>query len=201
MSNAESVLSFWYGAWPYDESVAAQQTATWFTSDPKLDQEITDKFEALVIEHLNTTEMNIRFQSKSQLEEALATILLLDQFTRNIYRGSAKAFAGDEKALKLCLSLLDQNQIDSLPLHVAVFACMPLQHSESPEIQSVSIKTFEDLVALHGEAAHGFTNFAHKHKHIIDQFGRYPHRNQVLGRISTDEELAYLNTNGERFGQ
>lgn len=201
MSNTESVLSFWYGAWPYDESVAAQQTATWFASDPNLDREIKDKFESLVIDHLNATELNARFKSKNELEDALGSILLLDQFTRNIYRGSAKAFAGDEKALALCLSLLDQNQIDSLPLHVAVFACMPLQHSESVEIQSVSIKTFEHLVALHGEAAQGFANFAHKHKHIIDQFGRYPHRNQVLGRVSTDEELAYLNTNGERFGQ
>lgn len=197
----QAVLTFWYGQWPFDQQAADQKKPTWFQSSQALDQEIKNKFE-LDIEHLLKAPGSFpQLVLPDELDKALAIILLLDQFTRNIYRGNEKAFAGDSIALSLCKQLIENNQIEHLPMDVAAFACMPLQHSEQADIQLLSIKTFDFIHERHGEKAKGYADFARIHKKIIDEFGRYPHRNHALGRASTDAEQKYLEADGHRFGQ
>lgn len=191
---SEDILSFWFGAWPFDAAKAEQQKDKWFVSTPSMDQELTNKFGHHIESALN------RPEKPRSLEDKIAYILLLDQFTRNVYRGTGQAFSGDRKSLDVCLELIESKAYQTLPMQVAVFACMPLQHSEDSKIQDLSIETFCDLVRIHGEAAEGFLKFARMHKDIIDQFSRYPHRNDVLNRTSTPEEVQYLE-NAQRFGQ
>lgn len=189
------ILSFWFGAWPYNEQVAKEQASLWFESSEALDQTIHQQFGKAV-----SAAFNNEFECDT-LEDKVACILLLDQFTRNIYRGQGQAFSGDPQSLNLCLNLIETKQHTHVPLHVAVFICMPLQHSEDANIHEQSIEVFSELVEIHGEAASGFLEFAKKHKAIIDEFSRYPHRNQALGRRSTPAEQDYLDNNGMRFGQ
>lgn len=194
-SATRDILSFWFGSWPYDEATAQKQAPIWFQASDTLDAKIKTQFQPLVESALNHA-----FQCDT-LEDQLACIILLDQFTRNIYRGQAKAFSGDAQSLKLCLDLIKQEEHTRLPLHVAVFACMPLQHSEDPDVQVTSIETFTQIAQAHPDKASGFLDFAHQHKAIIDQFSRYPHRNEAMKRASTPEEQAYLDGDGARFGQ
>ncbi|WP_283786823.1 DUF924 family protein [Bermanella sp. WJH001] len=191
----QDILAFWFGSWPFDEKAAQSQASVWFQSTPELDETIKQRFQALVESALKNN-----FHCDC-LEDDLAYIILLDQFTRNIYRGQGKAFSGDQLSLNKSLKLIEKDTHLTLPLHVATFACMPLQHSEDPNIHKQSIAVFTQLVNLHGEAAQGFLTFAHKHKDIIDQFTRYPHRNDALNRDSTEQEKQYLANNGLRFGQ
>ncbi|MFY0639615.1 MAG: DUF924 domain-containing protein [Bermanella sp.] len=191
----QEILAFWFGAWPFDEKAAQRQASLWFQSTQELDEKIKQDFQPLVESALNN-EFNC-----DCLEDDLAYIILLDQFTRNIYRGQGKAFSGDQRSLNKSLQLIEKDIHLTLPLHVATFACMPLQHSEDIEIHTQSIEVFTQLANLHGEPAQGFLSFAHKHKDIIEQFARYPHRNKALNRESTDKETHYLANNGLRFGQ
>ncbi|MGR6874267.1 DUF924 family protein [Pseudomonas sp. HK3] len=191
----KSILTFWFGAWPYDQQKAQKQTPIWFQSSDELDLQIKQQFEPLVKSAL----MN-QYECHT-IDDEIAYIILLDQFTRNIYRGQSEAFSGDALSLEKCQRLIADQQHLKLPLHVAVFACMPLQHSEDIKMHEQSIAIFGELVNHHGEPAKGFLDFAHKHKTIIDQFSRYPHRNQAMGRESTPEEQKYLDSDGLRFGQ
>jgi uncharacterized protein (DUF924 family) len=197
MDKNTGVLQFWYGPWPFKQAAASTKSASWFQSSAENDQTIKDLFEAQIQAALiapNPVE-------EMPIEEALATILLLDQFTRNIYRGTAQAFSGDALSLSICQSLVKTTKLERLPLPVSAFACMPLQHSEDAQVQCHAVNTFALLVDLHGEAARGFYDSAKQHKAIIDEFGRYPHRNKALNRINTTAEMAYLAGNAKTFGQ
>ena len=131
--------------------------------------------------------------------------LLLDQFPRHIHRGTPQAFAGDARALELTLDGLQKGADAALDPVLRIFFCMPLQHSELREAQEESVLAFRRLA---GEAPaelrpvfEGTVEFAQRHQQIIERFGRFPHRNAVLGRASTPEELDWLAGGGERFGQ
>ena len=203
MNLVQDILTYWYGQWPYDSQIASTKASIWFTSTPEIDKDIEVRFKTEIDRLLKQDAQadTFKLDLPNQLDQALAIIILLDQFTRNVYRGSHKAFAGDPKALAVCLSILDANLLASMPLNVAAFACMPLQHSEDPKIQELAIETFDQLYEIHGETAKGYADFARVHKNIIDEFGRYPHRNDAIGRPSTDAEQSYLNSDGHRFGQ
>ncbi|MFT5592895.1 MAG: hypothetical protein ACI8SR_001261 [Oceanicoccus sp.] len=191
----QDILTFWFGAWPYDQTIAKHQAPIWFQSSNALDLQIKQQFESLVESALCG-----EFSCDS-IDDEIAYIILLDQFTRNIYRGQGKAFSGDQLALDKCLHLITRQQHLQLPLNVAIFICMPLQHSEDSDIHQQSITVFSQLADMHGEAAKGFLDYAQQHKAIIDEFSRYPHRNQAMGRNTTAEEETYLNNHGQRFGQ
>ena len=136
---------------------------------------------------------SIRTRFGPTLEGRLAEILVLDQFSRNVYRDTPRAFAQDAQALALSLELVTSGQDHSLPTAQRVFAYMPYMHSESALIHEQALKLF---------AQPGMENnldFERRHKAIIDRFGRYPHRNAVLGRTSTPEELAFLSEPGSSF--
>ena len=131
-------------------------------------------------------------------------IILLDQFTRNVFRGSGQAFAGDALAQQLVLQTLADDADLELPWVGRVFMYMPLMHAENLALQNECVTRFEQLVtdappALK-ERLQGNLDFARQHRAIVEQFGRFPYRNAALGRASTPEEQVFLTT-GQRFGQ
>ena len=142
----------------------------------------------------------------SDPRENLAQIIATDQFPRNIYRGTPEAFAYDHIALNLTRSMIDNGMHEQMAFVELLFVYMPLQHAEDIDIQLLSIEMFK---LLGSSAEHPFLQtgaeqsleYAILHKEIIERFGRFPHRNEILGRESTPEELQYLSSGPETFGQ
>ena len=160
-----------------------------FAKDAALDESIRTRF-GPTLEAAARCEL---FPWRATPEGRLAEILVLDQFSRNVYRDTARAFAQDALALALAQELVASGQDRSLPTAQRVFAYMPYMHSESAVIHEQALTLF---------AQPGMENnldFERRHKAIIDRFGRYPHRNAVLGRTSTPEELAFLSEPGSSF--
>ena len=174
------ILRFWF------TELTPQQH---FAKDAALDESIRTRF-GPTLEAAARCEL---FPWRATPEGRLAEILVLDQFSRNVYRDTARAFAQDALALALAQELLASGQDRSLPTAQRVFAYMPYMHSESALIHGQALALF---------AQPGMENnldFERRHKAIIDRFGRYPHRNAMLGRTSTPEELAFLNEPGSSF--
>jgi uncharacterized protein (DUF924 family) len=190
MTNAQSVLDFWFGA-PGSEG-DGQVRVQWFQKNAAFDAEIASCFGALMEQAL----VDGLADWQSTPETSLAAILVLDQFTRNSFRGEAKSFAGDPFALQIALRLLDEGAALS-SLH-QWFALMPLEHAEDLAIQQRCVREFEPLAAR-DERLSGALDYARKHRDVIARFGRFPHRNAILGRESTAEELAYLAQPGSGF--
>jgi uncharacterized protein (DUF924 family) len=124
---------------------------------------------------------------------ALAEIIVLDQFSRNMFRGSAESFTQDARALELAQAAIAKGQDQELSPEMRLFMYMPYMHSESKKVHAAAVPLFESLGNKNSLA------YEHIHKKIIDQFGRYPHRNEMMGRKHTPEETAYLAENVESF--
>jgi len=196
----EAVLTYWFGDplvadWPADD-----RSALWFGGGAELDADISTRFGPL----LQAALAGQLFDWEGPLHARLALVIVLDQFSRNVYRGQAHAFAGDGLAQKLVLQTLALSQDADLPTIGRVFLYMPLMHAESQALQHECVLRFTDLIA---HAPPGLANrlqgnlkAAHQHCDIIERFGRFPHRNAALGRTSTPAEAAFLH-NGPRFGQ
>lgn len=188
--NSQAVLDFWFGA-PGDAEAGTVRTL-WFTKSEDTDQLIREKFGALV-------EVALRGEGALENEsphEALASILVLDQFPRNIYRDTARSFDGDAKALQVASELVDRGDDQRLRPIEKWFAYMPFEHSEFLNDQKESVRLFEQL------AKDGLADplpWAVKHFEVIKRFGRFPHRNSLLGRESTAEEIEFLREPGSRF--
>ena len=190
MSAAE-VLAFWFGPAP----LAPRRE--WFVKSAEFDALIGRRFGTLVDAALAGP---LGWGGDAQAQ--LAELILLDQFTRNLFRGQARAFAGDARALALALSLLESG--GHLTLHPLQrwFAYMPLEHAEDLALQDRCVAMFEALVDdadEHAEALKGALDYARKHRDVIRQFGRFPHRNVALGRSSTAAEEAYVAQPGSGF--
>lgn len=198
---ARDVLDFWFGDEPDPRQVVESRSARWWGGGPDLDAEIADRFGMLV-----RTAMAGGLEGWSVTPRGnLARILLLDQFTRNVFRRQAKAFAGDPIARRLALAAIDDgSHLELRPLE-RVFVYLPLEHAEDLELQARCVKLFERLIAdAQPEAAEvvgPYLDYAVKHHDIIARFGRFPHRNPVLGRTHTDAEKAWLDDGGPTFGQ
>ncbi|HAU17196.1 MAG TPA: DUF924 domain-containing protein [Marinobacter adhaerens] len=200
MFDWKEILDFWFGELDENGLPDSDHRNKWFRSDRKFDQEIRRRFLSMVL-----------FASEQGLDHwrreaggTLAEIILLDQFSRNIFRGSAMAFDQDRQARKLCREAMQKGQDMMLaPVHRA-FLYMPLQHSELRDDQDVSVECCEQLArstqGILADFMGSFLQSARDHRAIIQQFGRFPHRNKALGRISTADEEAYLE-GGRRFGQ
>ena len=128
---------------------------------------------------------------------SLARVLLLDQFTRNMFRDTPRAFAGDARALATAQQALERAQDRELAGHGRWFLYLPFEHAEDAAMQRRSVELFAQLSADMGDDAP--LQWAQKHADVIARFGRYPHRNEILGRVSTPEELAFLAEPGSRF--
>jgi len=176
----QSILHFWF------EELTPKQL---FTKDAALDAAIRTRFGA-TLEAAAQCEL---FAWRATPEGRLAEIVVLDQFSRNVYRDSPRAFTQDALALALAQELVASGQDRSLPTAQRIFAYMPYMHSESALVHAQAVALFAQPGMEHS------LDFELRHKAIIDRFGRYPHRNAVLGRSSTAEELAFLSEPGSSF--
>jgi len=200
-SRIERILSFWFKEHELTAPQIDGRMDTWFGEDPVFDHEIGKQF-AGDVEDASTGVIDYWAH---QARGRLALILLLDQFRRNIYRGTAEAFARDKAALKLCVEGAMEKKDRALTPIQRVFFYMPLQHAESRKVQKKSVEIYQRLAKAVSptdrETFETVAQFAELHHDIIEQFGRFPHRNKVLGRKNTPEEEEYLAGDGPTFGQ
>ena len=192
MEEVDAILKFWFGTQNDDAAVAEEKAALWWGKDAEIDLLIADRFGALrgaaVRGELDGWE--------SQPRSRLAAIVLVDQFSRSLFRDSGEAFAHDALARRWCLDGLDAKHDQALRPIERVFFYLPLAHSVSRRDQALSVSLFEALAASvapeQRQHFENFVDFARRHQVIVERFDRFPHRNAVLGRESTAEELAFL---------
>jgi len=181
------ILEFWFGPLPH------ATRAEWFRKDAVFDAQIRSRFGNAIDAALTGALDGWRADSHG----ALAHVLLLDQFTRNAYRDTPRAFAGDAAALATATSAVDSGLDRLLDLWERWFLYLPFEHAEDLATQERSLALFRNLERDTGEAAP--LAWAEKHAAVVRRFGRYPHRNAILGRASTPEEIAFLQEPGSRF--
>ncbi|MFM0379346.1 DUF924 domain-containing protein [Paraburkholderia strydomiana] len=189
---ARAVLDCWFGA--PDSPDFGEPRKLWFTADDSFDASLRERFATL-----------IDAARESQLDSwaatplgALSLVIVLDQFSRNCHRDTATAFAADRKALAIAQQMVASGADRLLPgVHHRAFAYLPFEHDESLASQHESLRLFKALAAEPGGAS--YYSFAVRHAKIIERFGRFPHRNAVLGRESTTDEIAFLREPGSSF--
>ena len=189
----EAIHSFWFG--PLDDAglSATDRNALWFRATAATDAACRERF-GEGVERALAGELDDWAAGDRGL---VALILLLDQFTRNIFRNTARAFSGDARALALAQQTVAGGHHQRLPAIHQAFLFLPLEHHEDLEVQEECVTLFEELAAVTGsDQIAGFTRYALAHRDVIARFGRFPHRNAVLGRTSTPEELAWLEQHG-----
>jgi uncharacterized protein (DUF924 family) len=188
-STPAEVLAFWFG-----EPATRTPRREWFQKDAGFDAAIRTRFGALLEAALADGLRHWRATPQA----ALARIVLLDQFTRNAFRDTPRAFAGDALALADAQALVAHGDDLALPPLMRWFAYLPYEHSESLAVQRESMRVFDALASAHPALADA-REWAQRHFVIVQRFGRYPHRNAVLGRTSTAEEEAFLREPGSSF--
>ena len=201
-ASAEEILRFWFGEPAADTADVDALMKRWFSADRALDAITRDRFGPAMTEAAASRLGDWEARPRGRL----ALILLLDQFPRNAFRGTAAAFAQDSMALDQTMEGIAAAQDQELQPLERLFFYMPMQHSESVSTQNRSVETFDELVrsAPTDAMADVLTNsadHARQHRDIIAEFGRFPHRNAILGRISTEAEMRYLEQGGATFGQ
>lgn len=176
----QDILDFWF---------TEISPETWFKNDANFDAALETRFNKTVTDALSGRLDHWADNGDS----CLALIILLDQFTRNIFRQSARAFLGDEMALALSLRCVDRRYLDTARPPRCHFMLMPMMHSEDIEIQDASLPLFKK----HTEEQ--TYDYAVQHRNIVARFGRFPHRNEALGRPTTEEEKIFLTQPGSSF--
>lgn len=176
----------------------------WFMGKPESDTEIQLQFGSDVYALLTSSS---KVSCDADPDINLATILMLDQFTRMLYRGTSRAFKGDQWALQLSLNAIASDSYNTMPPMRRAFMLMPFEHSESQEIQQRGVELFQQLSKQCHESSHAhavtvdaFLKYAIDHQKVVERFKRFPHRNAALGRVPTKEEVEYLENGGETFG-
>lgn len=190
---AQDVLDFWF--LPADAEGHGQQRIEWFRKDEAFDTALRERFATLINQAVAG---GLREWDEIGPRGALARILVLDQFTRNAFRGKPESFSGDILALASARQLVESGAHLCLSPVERQFVYMPFEHAEDARMQEQAVTLFTELAAQHegfGEAL----DYAHRHRGVIARFGRFPHRNPILGRASTPEELAYLALPGSGF--
>jgi len=195
----ESVLAFWFGAPGSAAEVAGRQSKLWFGKSPANDQAVIERFAA-----------TLTAATAGQLDHwahtprgRLALVIVLDQFPHHVHRDQPQAFATDPQSLALSIAALESGEDRELAPIERVFLYLPLEHAESLDLQERSVSLYEQLA--HEAAADeralfdGFLDYARKHRDVVVRFGRFPHRNEILGRPSTPDELEFLKQPGSRF--
>jgi uncharacterized protein (DUF924 family) len=171
---AEQVTRYWF---------EELQPEAWFRKDTRVDDAIRERFAAL-----HDEVAQLRPEQLTTARECLAAVIVLDQFSRNMFRGSPRSFATDPLALSISQHAIASGLDQQLSKQQRWFLYMPFQHSEDRQVQARSIELFTQLNDPEN------LGYARKHQEIIDRFGRFPHRNEVLGRVSTPEELQFIAT-------
>jgi uncharacterized protein (DUF924 family) len=189
---ARDVLDFWFGA-PGSPEHGRERDA-WFTKDEAFDRLIGERFGAVIEAALAG---GLADWAEAP-DSALALVIVLDQFTRNAYRGTPRSFAGDAMALRSAREMVARgSDLTLLPVQRA-FAYLPFEHAEDLAAQRESLHLFAQLAEADASLA-GYADYARRHHDIIERFGRFPHRNAILGRVSTPEELEFLKQPGSGF--
>ena len=200
IENYESVLTFWFGE--IKNGMANEdKKQLWYESSTETDKFIIAKFTEL--HKLAANGQLSSWQERSR--SSLALIVVLDQFSRNMFRATKQAFAYDEQALMVCLNGIEAGLDKNLALIEKHFYYHPLMHAESIEHQERCVSLFRNMLNEcnddNRQMVENALGFAEQHRDIIAQFGRFPYRNAVLDRQLTELEMQYLNEGGNRFGQ
>ncbi len=188
----EAIYDFWFGGPNRNEF--GQSRKAWFVKNATLDAEIQTRF-------LQTLEVVQRGELPHWLGEpksCLCLVLLLDQFPRNMFRDTARAFATDAAALDVARFAVAQGYDQLLPAVERIFFYLPFEHSEALDDQERCVALVQALVNADASRA-DFLDYAQRHRAVIERFGRFPHRNQTLGRVSTAAEIEFLRQPGSSF--
>jgi uncharacterized protein (DUF924 family) len=190
---AQDVLDFWFGA-PGTPGYGKPR-AVWFRKDDRFDDEIRTRFGDAIAQAVAG---GLREWDAEGPQGMLARLIVLDQFTRNARRDTPGAFEGDLLALAAARTLVDSGaHLELIPVQRA-FVYMPFEHAEDARAQEQSVELFTELAREH-EGFADMLDYAHRHRGVIARFGRFPHRNPILGRASTPEETEFLGQPGSRF--
>ena len=201
VADPNDVLKFWFRDAARSPETLQRRGDVWFGTDPAFDRECATRFGALLEDAAGGALDGWAGTPPGRL----ALVVLLDQIPRNIHRGSPAAFAYDAEAAAHCVAGIDSGQDRSLHPVERIFLYMPLQHAEDLGLQRRSVERFESLAAEADDAWRDYfsenARYARLHHDIVERFGRFPHRNRVLGRESTAEERRYLADGAPTFGQ
>jgi uncharacterized protein (DUF924 family) len=197
----DELLGYWFGETTKDPSKIPGRMGLWFGNDPERDARMLDRWGPLV-----TAAAEGKLDSWTRTPRGrLAVLLLMDQFRRNIFRGTPEAFRRDGRARYLMRDGVSRMMDIQLTPVERVFFYMPLQHSESLDDQELGVDRYlqveREVASEHKPIFADFRKYAQLHRDIIARFGRFPHRNAILGRRDTPEERAWLASGGETFGQ
>ena len=192
MIGPDEVLDFWFGA--PGTPVHGTARPEWFRKDAAFDTQVRERFTA----ELDAALAGGLADWCADAGGTLALILVLDQFTRNAFRDTPRAFAGDARALVLARGLVARGDDRALGRFPRAFAYLPFEHAEDVAMQEEAVRLYSALAAQHPDAADEL-DYAVRHRDIVARFGRFPHRNAILGRPSRAEELAFLQQPGSRF--
>ena len=198
-AQSDSVLAFWFGPFGSATEIAGRQRTLWFGKSPANDQAVIERFAPTLLA-----------AAAGQLDDwartprgRLALVIVLDQFPHHIHRDQPQAFATDTRALAHSLAALAADEDQQLTPIERVFLYLPLEHAESIDMQDRSVSLVEKLAseAAADERAlfDNFLDYARQHRDVVARFGRFPHRNEILGRASTPDELEFLKQPGSRF--
>jgi uncharacterized protein (DUF924 family) len=196
----DSILDFWLGAAAGDPLAARERASIWYGGSPDLDREITTRFGTWI----DAAAAGAHDAWRATPRHRLALVILLDQLPRNVHRGTARAFAYDARALEVAQEGVAGGHLEALRPVEQVFLLMPYQHVEDLSLQRAGVALYERVErAAPPEWRPLLANtldFARRHLAVVERFGRFPHRNAALGRVTTAAERAYLSDGGERFG-
>ncbi|NMF85069.1 DUF924 family protein [Nodosilinea sp. P-1105] len=194
MDRVTDILNFWFDDPHRPSSEYGQQRQIWFKKDPTFDATIRQRF---LVDYQQAAAGQLA-PWQAQPRSCLALLLLLDQFPRNLFRGDPRSFATDDQALAIAHQAINQGFDQALVPVERLFIYLPLEHSESLADQNQCVALIEAL-HQHSPQFEAPLDYAYRHQQVIQRFGRFPHRNQVLGRTTTPEEAAFLKQPGSGF--
>lgn len=199
---AKAVLDFWFE--PTAGQAADEPRREWFQKNAAFDREIGERFSEQIDQALAG---GLHQWDAEGASSALARIVVLDQFCRNVYRATPLSFAGDHQALQAALDMVDAEADLALAPFQRAFVYLPFEHAEDLAMQDQAVALFTRLdnaerstaSAATSKGIAGMLDFAHRHREVIRRFGHFPHRNAILGRTSTQEEIEFLQQPGSGF--
>lgn len=200
MTEPQDVLDYWFADLDRESARASDELVKfWFQGGEEVDAEIRKRF-ASAVQAAHAGELDSWADTP---RERLALVILIDQFSRNVFRDDPRAYEADPKAQALVLDGMAKGFDEDYHLAERLFFYMPLEHAEERELQARAVAAMQGLREDAPESAHGhydyLVDFALRHKKVVDRFGRFPHRNEVMGRESTAEELEFLDSDEAPF--
>ena len=201
LSQPEQIISYWLGPEDSDPDIFKKQQKLWYTFKSNTDDDIRERFG----ETLLAAESEKLASWHESLDGRLSLVILFDQFSRKLYRGSTDAFKTDQRALAISQQTLNSGAHLTLNIPARVILYHPLHHAERLECQNSAVILFEQLLEKCSlewhESIQGNLRSIRNHRNVIKRFGRFPHRNEILGRASTPDEIEYLAKDERSYGQ